>query len=120
MFREILKSKIHGATVTESSVDYFGSITIDETLMKAANLVEYEKVLIGNLTNGNRVETYVIRGKKDSDVIGMNGAAAHLCKVGDKVLIMSFALLDEKELKKHKPKIILLDNRNRIKKLIDK
>ncbi|MDD5111856.1 MAG: aspartate 1-decarboxylase, partial [Candidatus Altiarchaeota archaeon] len=74
------------------------------------------KVLIGNLTNGNRVETYVIKGRKDSGIIGMNGAAAHLCKIGDKILIMSFALLDEKEVKKHKPKIIFLDWKNRVKK----
>jgi aspartate 1-decarboxylase len=115
MLLEVLKSKLHGAVVTQSNVDYTGSITIDETLMKAADIVEYERVLIGNLTNGNRVETYVIKGRKDSGVIGMNGAAAHLCKVGDKILIMSFALLDEKELKKHKPKIVFLNDDNKIK-----
>jgi aspartate 1-decarboxylase len=117
MQTQFLKSKLHGATVTQSNVDYTGSITIDETLMKAAGLAEYEKVLIGNLTNGNRVETYVIRGKKDSGIIGMNGAAAHLCKIGDKILVMSFALLDEKEVKKHKPKIVFLDGKNRIKRI---
>jgi len=116
MLRQILKSKIHGAMVTESNVDYVGSITIDETLMKAADLAGYEKVLIGNLSNGNRVETYVIQGKKNSGVIGMNGAAAHLCKVGDKLLIMSFALLNGQELEKHVPKKIFLDSGNRIKK----
>jgi len=115
MLKEVLKSKIHGATVTESNVDYTGSITIDEALMNAVNLVEYERVLIGNLTNGNRVETYVIKGKKNSGIVGMNGAAAHLCKVGDKILIMSFALLDERELGQHKPKIIFVDSKNRVK-----
>jgi aspartate 1-decarboxylase len=115
MLIEVLKSKIHGATVTESNVDYVGSITIDEALMNAAGLQEYERVLIGNLTNGNRVETYVIKGRKNSGIIGMNGAAAHLCKVGDKILIMSFALLEEKELRKHKPKIVFVDSKNRIK-----
>lgn len=119
MLLEVLKSKIHGATVTESNVDYTGSITIDETLMKAASLIEYEKVLIGNLTNGNRVETYVLAGKKDSGIIGMNGAAAHLCKVGDKILIMSFALMDEKEVKKHRPKIVFLDADNKVKRRRD-
>jgi len=114
--QQILKSKIHGATVTESNVDYVGSITIDEALMNAAGLVEYEKVLIGNLSNGNRVETYVITGRKNSGVIGMNGAAAHLCKIGDKVLIMSFALLNERELERHAPKKVFLDSKNRIKK----
>jgi len=115
MLLEVLKSKIHGATVTESNVEYVGSITIDEALMQAVGLQEYKRVLIGNLTNGNRVETYVIKGRKNSGIIGMNGAAAHLCKVGDKIVIMSFALLDEKELKKHKPKIIFVDGRNKIK-----
>jgi aspartate 1-decarboxylase len=116
MLRQFLKSKIHGAVVTEANVDYAGSITIDASLMKAADLNEYEKVLIGNLSNGNRVETYVIAGKSGSGVICMNGAAAHLCKVGDKVLIMSFAMLDERELLKHQPKKIFLDDKNRIKK----
>lgn len=111
----MLKSKLHRAVVTEADVDYVGSITIDESLMEAAGLVEYEKVLIGNLTNGSRLETYVIKGERNSGVIGMNGAAAHLCKVGDKILVMSFTLLDEEELKKHKPKIIFLDERNKIK-----
>lgn len=116
MLLELLKSKIHGATVTQSNVNYLGSITIDETLMEAAGIVEYERVLIGNMTNGNRVETYVIRGKKDSGIIGMNGAAAHLCKIGDKILIMSFALLDKKEARKHKPKIVFLDADNKVKR----
>ena len=116
MRRYMLKSKIHGAVVTESNVDYTGSITIDEALMNAADLIEYEKVLIGNLTNGNRVETYVIRGKKNFGVVGMNGAAAHLCQVGDKILIMSFTVLDGEKAEKHKPKIIFLDARNKIKK----
>jgi aspartate 1-decarboxylase len=116
MLREFLKSKIHGATVTESNVDYVGSITIDEALMDAVKLDEFERVLIGNLTNGNRVETYVIKGKRNSGVIGMNGAAAHLCKVGDKILVMGFALLDEREIKKHKPKIIFVNRENKMRK----
>jgi len=114
MLLEVLKSKIHKATVTDANVDYVGSITIDEDIMDAAKLVENEKVLVGDLTNGNRLETYVIKGVRGSGTIGMNGAAARLCMVGDEVLVMSFAWMDEKELKTHRPAIVLLDKKNRL------
>lgn len=114
MIYSMLKSKIHRATVTEANVDYEGSITIDETLMKAARLVEFEKVLIANLTNGSRLETYAIKGKKDSGVICANGGAAFFNKPGDLILIMSFCGVNERELKKHKPAIVKVDAKNRI------
>ena len=91
---EILKSKIHRATVTQADLDYIGSITIDEDLMDAVNLIENEKVDIYDVTNGNRLHTYVIKGKRGSGVIGINGAAAHLVKKGDIVIISSYASMD--------------------------
>ena len=114
MILEMLKSKIHRATVTEANVDYEGSITIDEQLMDAVGIIEYEKVLIANITNGSRLETYAIRGKWGSGVICANGGAALHNKVGDKVLIMSFCSLPEKDAKKHRLKVINVDDQNRI------
>ena len=114
--RQMLKSKIHRATVTEANVDYEGSVTIDLQLMDAANLAQYEKVLVANLTTGSRLETYAIEGKWGSGIICANGAAALHNKVGDKVLIMSFCLLAEKDLRNHHPRVIVVDAHNRIKK----
>lgn len=113
MIRQLLKSKIHGAIVTESNVNYKGSITIDEKLMVEADIVEWEKVLIANLNNGSRVETYAISGKWGSGVICTNGAAALHAKTGDKILIMSFCGLNEKEVKGHRPRMIMVDSQNR-------
>ena len=110
--RIYLKSKIHNAKVTEANLKYVGSITIDETLMKKADIAEYEKVLVVDNTNGNRLETYVIKGKKNSGQICMNGAAAHLIKKGDEIIIMTFQLSE----KPIKPKIIIVDKKNRFKK----
>jgi len=107
--RVYLRSKIHKATVTQSNLHYVGSITIDEKLMELADIDEYEKVLVVDTTNGNRLETYVIKGKKDSGIIGINGAAAHLIKEGDEVIIMSFQICDNPE----RPKTILVDKNNR-------
>ncbi len=114
MIYSMLKSKIHRATVTEANVDYEGSITIDETLIKASGLIEFEKVLVANLTNGSRLETYVIKGKKDSGIICANGAAAFHNRPGDLVLIMSFCGVNERELTKHEPVIVKVDEKNRI------
>ena len=114
MIRQMLKSKIHRATVTESNVNYEGSITVDEKLMAAANILDNEKVLIANLTNGSRVESYAIAGKRGSGVICANGGAALHNRVGDKVLIMSFCALDDREAKRHRPKIVKVDEKNRI------
>jgi aspartate 1-decarboxylase len=115
MFRTILKSKIHRARVTEANLYYEGSITIDEKLMKAADLIEHEKVEVLNLNNGHRLETYVINGSAASGVICLNGPAARGACVGDEVVIVSYVLADEKEAKTINPKVIKVDGRNRIK-----
>jgi aspartate 1-decarboxylase len=112
----ILKSKIHRATVTQASINYEGSITIDSGLMKKVGLLPYEKVLVSNITRGTRLETYAIVGEEGSGVIGLNGAAAKLGKKGDKVTIMSFTVLPEKKALQFTPKVIVLDEKNKIKK----
>ncbi len=113
---EILKSKIHRATVTQADINYVGSITIDEDLMKAANLIEYEKVHVLNINNGERIETYVIKGKKGSGIICLNGAAARKFFVGDIAIIASYATMDFEEAKKFKPTLVFPDKNNRLKK----
>lgn len=105
----ICKSKIHRATVTEANLDYVGSITIDEDLMERSGIVENELVHVWNVSNGNRFETYAIPGERGSGIICVNGAAAHLAKAGDKVIVVSFALTDEQIT----PKMILVDDQNR-------
>jgi len=100
---EILKSKIHRVSVTDANVNYIGSITIDENLMDAANLIEYEKVHIVNVTNGERLITYVIKGERNSGTICLNGAAAHKANVGDIVIILSYAAMTPEEAKNHTP-----------------
>ena len=111
MMIEVLKSKIHMVTVTEANLNYIGSITIDEDLMDAAGLIENEKVQVLNLSNGERFDTYVIKGKRDSGVIGLNGPAARKALVGDVVLVLSYALMDFEEAKTFKPKIIFPDTK---------
>lgn len=103
---EILKSKIHRVTVTEANLNYIGSITIDEALMDAANLIEFEKVSVVNINNGERFETYVIKGARASGVICLNGPAARKAVTGDIVVIMSYASMEFEEAKKFKPAII--------------
>ncbi|MDR2847535.1 MAG: aspartate 1-decarboxylase [Bacteroidales bacterium] len=103
---EILKSKIHRVTVTEANLNYIGSITIDEALMDAANLIEFEKVSVVNINNGERFETYVIKGARASGVICLNGPAARKAVPGDIVVIMSYASMEFEEAKKFKPAII--------------
>jgi aspartate 1-decarboxylase len=115
MLRTILKSKIHRATVTEANLYYEGSITIDADLLKAADIAEFEKVEVLNLNNGHRIETYAINGKAGSGVICLNGPAARGSCPGDNVIIVSYVLADDKESKSVKPKIIKVDERNRIK-----
>ncbi len=117
MRRRFLKSKIHGATVTDASVEYEGSISIDSDLMEAADFVEYEKVHVWDLTNGQRLMTYVIEGEGGSGVIEMNGAAALLISKGDKLIIGSYADYDEEEVASFKVRKVFLDNNNRIKKV---
>ena len=112
MLREILKSKIHRATITDANLNYNGSITIDPVLLKLADIQEYEKVQVVNVNNGQRFETYAIVGKPESGIICINGAAARLCHVGDVIIIMTFALLNEKEMASHHPKIVKVDGKN--------
>ena len=114
MMRSMLKCKIHRATVTEAVLHYEGSITIDETLMKAAGLVEYEQVHIWNVDNGNRFTTYAIEGEAGSGVICLNGAAARQVSKGDLVIIASFGTYDEKELASFQPTLVYVDKANRI------
>jgi aspartate 1-decarboxylase len=109
----MMKSKIHRATVTEANLNYVGSITIDEDLMEAADLWENEKVQVVNINNGARLETYVIPGPRGSGVICLNGAAARHAQPGDKVIIISYALMNEEEARKHRPRIVLMDEANR-------
>ncbi|MBR4637276.1 MAG: aspartate 1-decarboxylase [Bacteroidales bacterium] len=111
---EILKSKIHRATVTEANLHYVGSITVDEALMEAANLIENEKVQVLNVNNGERLETYVITGARNSGVICLNGAAARKAAVGDTVIILSYASMDFEEAKAFKPAIVFPDAENRL------
>ena len=102
--------------MTEADLNYVGSITIDENLMEAANMLAGEKVQIVNNNNGNRIETYVIRGERGSGVICLNGAAARTCQVGDVLIIMAYALMSEKEAKKYKPMVVFPDKKNRLPK----
>lgn len=111
-----MKSKIHGATVTEANLRYTGSITIDKNLLKTSNICPFERVQIVNLHNGTRVETYVLEGQAGTGTICMNGAAARWAEVGDKVIIISYALLSSSEIKKHKPSVVFVDEKNRVKK----
>jgi len=117
MYRFMCKSKIHSATVTEANLQYKGSITIDESLMESADLLPYEKVQIVNLNNGARVETYVIAGKRGSGTVCMNGAAARWAQPGDKVIIISYAMIEETAARKHQPKVVFVDQHNAIQKI---
>ncbi|MEG1643916.1 MAG: aspartate 1-decarboxylase [Bacteroidales bacterium] len=106
MLVEVLKSKIHRVTITESDLNYIGSITIDENLMDAAGIIENERVYIVDNNNGARLSTYVIKGERDSGVVCLNGAAARLVQPGDIVIIMAYAMLDAKEALTFKPKVV--------------
>lgn len=115
--RIMMKSKIHRATVTQADLHYVGSVTLDAALMDAADLLEGEQVAIVDITNGARIETYVIPGPRDSGVIGINGAAAHLVHTGDLVIIMSYALLTDAEAKALTPLVVHVDQKNRVVKI---
>lgn len=110
----LFKSKIHRATVTHADLDYEGSVTISQELMRAADIHEFEKVHVWNVTRGTRLETYALKGDEDSGVICINGAAAHLAKPGDLVIIATFAEVDEAEAVEWQPKVVLVDGKNRI------
>ncbi len=114
MRRTFLKSKIHRATVTHADLEYEGSVSIDEDLLEAAGIWEFEAVHVWNITRGSRLQTYAIRGQRGSGVICINGAAAHLNKPGDLVILASFAELEESEARTFKPTVVLVDSQNRI------
>jgi len=114
VMRFMLKSKIHRATVTQADLHYVGSIAIDRALMEAADLLEGERVVIADITNGARLETYVIPAPAGSGTIGINGAAAHLVNEGDLVIIMSYAMVDDAEARGLKPRVVHVDDHNRI------
>ena len=114
MLRTLMTSKIHRATVTQADLHYVGSVTIDPALTEAAGLVENEQVTIVDITNGHRLITYVIEGERDSGVIGINGAAAHLVTPGDLVIIIAYGQLDETEVSSHRPRVVHVDEENRI------
>ena len=114
MLVKYLKSKIHRACVTDANLDYEGSISIDENLMRAANLKTYEKVHVLDITNGNRVETYVIKAPSGSKEICINGAAAHLINPNDRIIILSYCALNEKEFENFKPTIVKVNDNNKI------
>ena len=111
---EMLKSKVHRAVITEANLNYVGSLTLDEDLMDAANMIEYEKVQIVNVNNGTRIETYLIKGKRGSGVCCLNGPAARQGAVGDIVIVISYAIMDFEEAKKHKPFIVFPKEGNRL------
>jgi aspartate 1-decarboxylase len=114
MRRTFFKSKIHRATVTHADLDYEGSVSIDEDLLEAAGIWEYESVHIWNITRGTRLQTYAIKGARGSGTICINGAAAHLNKPGDLVILATFAELEESEARVHKPVVVLVDRQNKI------
>lgn len=118
MFRTMMKSKIHRATVTEANLNYVGSITIDEDIMDAVDILENEKVQIVNNNNGARLETYVIPGSRGSGMICLNGAAARLVQPGDTVIIISYAMMEEAHAHKHRPIVALMNPDNTIQDII--
>lgn len=120
MLYTMFHGKIHRATVTEANLNYMGSITIDETLMKAAGILEGERVQVVDVDNGTRLETYVIPGAADSGVICLNGAAARLVSAGDRVIIIAYAQMDEREAKSFLPSVVIVDEHNKITQVIKK
>ena len=114
---EMLKSKIHRAVVKQAQLEYVGSITVDEKLLDAAGILEYEKVQIVDVNNGSRFETYTIAGEAGSGVICLNGAAARCVSVGDKIIIMAYGNYDMQEAKKHKPSVVFVDEENKISRI---
>lgn len=114
---QMLKSKIHRAVVRQAELDYVGSITVDEELLRAAGILEYEKVQIVDINNGNRFETYTIAGDAGSGMICLNGAAARCVSVGDKIIIMAYGNYDMQEAKEHKPSVVFVDEENKVSRI---
>ncbi len=119
MLLTMLKSKIHRAVVTQAELDYVGSITIDEQLMEAAGIQEYERVQVVDVNNGQRLETYAIAGERNSGVVCLNGAAARLVQPGDMVIIMAYALMQPEEVRAFRPKVVFVDSLNRVVRVAD-
>ena len=117
MLLNMLKGKIHRATVVQAELDYVGSITIDEELLRASGIHEYEQVQIVDINNGNRFETYAIAGEPGSGMICLNGAAARMVQVNDKIIIMSYGVMDEKEIKENPPKVVFVDDDNKVQRI---
>ena len=113
----VLKSKIHRAVVKQAELDYVGSITIDEDLMEASGILEYEQVQIVDINNGSRFETYVIAGERGTVLICLNGAAARMVQTGDKIIIMCYAQMTPEEFKNHSPKVVFVDDDNKIERI---
>lgn len=114
---ELLKGKIHRATVVQAELDYVGSITVDEALLEASGILEYEKVQIVDVNNGSRFETYTIAGERGSGMICLNGAAARCVSVGDKIILMAYAQMTPEEAKGHKPIVVFVDDKNRVERI---
>lgn len=113
----MLKAKIHRATIKQAALDYVGSITIDEELLEAAGIIEYEKVQIVDVDNGARFETYAIAGERGSGMICLNGAAARCVQVNDKIIIMAYCEMDQEEAAAHKPKVVFVDEENKVSRI---
>ncbi|HEY5555712.1 aspartate 1-decarboxylase [Acetobacterium sp.] len=120
MYITLFKSKLHRGTITEADINYVGSITIDVELLEKSDILPGERVQVVNVNNGERFETYTIEGERGSGVICVNGAAARLVQIGDKVIIISYAMMDRKEALEFKPKVLILDDKNKIKIIKDK
>ena len=120
MFRTMCKSKIHRATVTDANLNYVGSITIDQELMEKADILPYEKVQVVNNNNGARLETYVIAGERGRGDVCLNGAAARLVQPGDKIIILSYAQYSSEELQDFMPKVVFVDEKNRVIQVVSK
>lgn len=119
MLTQFLKAKIHRAKVTQAELDYVGSITIDVALLEAAGIREYERVQVVDINNGQRLETYAICGQRNSGIICLNGAAARMVNVGDKVIIMTYALLEDREIEAFVPKVVFVDENNKVTRVVD-
>lgn len=117
MRRIMLEAKIHKARVTETNQDYEGSLTLDESLMEAAGMAPYEQVHVYNISNGERFITYLIKGQKETGVVGVNGAAAHKAKAGDELIIASYVVLEEENIGFFSPKIVIVDEKNKIRRI---
>ena len=117
MKRIMLRAKIQKLTVSETNLDYEGSLTLDESLMKAADMMPFEQIQVYNISNGERFTTYLIKGEKNSGVVGVNGAAVHKAKVGDKLIVASYVILDKGETDYFMPKILIVDEKNKKKEV---